>query len=273
MKRRLRMAALVLILCIGLGLIAYPFVSYLINQMLQGSVIQNYKTAVSTLSEEEAAAELEAAQAYNDSLKSNVVLTDPFDSSALQKTTTQYHSLLNMTEDGIMGYVKIPKISVNLPIYHGTGEDVLRLGAGHLEGTSLPIGGEGNHTVLSAHTGLPTARMFDRLTDIEIGDVFYISVLRDTLAYEVDQIMVVTPDDIRELRDDPNEDYATLVTCTPYGVNSHRILVRGYRIPYDPDTGEGYIVWVFPGILICVVFILGFGVRKVRKAKKKKGRE
>lgn len=137
---------------------------------------------------------------------------------------------MNLDGTGIMGYLEIPKISVRLPIYHGTGEDSLQHGVGHLAGTSLPVGGLGTHSVLSAHRGLPSALLFTDLDQVQTGDRFYLSILQDTLVYEVDQVLVVTPDEVSALRADPAEDYVTLVTCTPYGVNSHRLLVRGHRV-------------------------------------------
>jgi len=165
-------------------------------------------------------------------------LTDPFEANADQTSSGAYHSILNIRGDGMMGYIRIPAISVKLPIYHGTGEDILEKGVGHLEQTSFPIGGESTHTVLSAHTGSPAAELFTNLDKLEKGDLFYLEVLGETLAYRVDQIKVVEPTDIDSLMIESSKDYATLVTCTPYGINSHRLLVRGERTEYIEEQDQ-----------------------------------
>ena len=168
------------------------------------------------------------AEAYNELLASGA--------TAAELEALDYDSLLNLAGNGIMGYIEIPAIDVLLPIYHGVGEDSLERGAGHMPSTSLPIGGRGTHTVISAHSGMATARMFTDLEQLEEGDFFYLHVLDGTLSYEVDQILVVKPYQIDALKIDREQDYVTLVTCTPYGVNSHRLLVRGHRI--EPETEE-----------------------------------
>lgn len=271
MKQRLMTILIILLFVTGIGIMSYPFVSNWLNQLSQSKAIENYKTAVSTLDEDMVAEEIKRADNYNKNLISNVILTDPFDESALAETTKEYQSLLNIN-DGIMGYIEISKISVNLAIYHGTSSEVLIKGVGHLEGSSIPVGGMGTHTVVSAHTGLPSARMFDRLTELEIGDVFYIEVLDVTMAYKVDQIKVVEPDNVSDLGIKPDKDYATLITCTPYGVNSHRLLVRGYRIPYSEAINEGYtnIDWTICLIIAVLSVLIRYVVLKHNQREKKK---
>ncbi|HEM4941986.1 TPA: class C sortase, partial [Streptococcus suis] len=181
------------------------------------------------------------------------------DSVALKK----YDSILNITDTGIMGYVEIPKLQTMLPIYHGTDDAVLQVAVGHLAGTSLPIGGQGSHAAISGHRGLPSAKLFSDLDQLAIGDTFMIQVLDNTLTYEIDKIITVTPDDVSPLMIDPNEDFVTLVTCTPYGVNSHRLLVRGHRIENQllarQVVSEGSIVkpiLVSPFIALCLLGLL-----------------
>ncbi|HFR3840464.1 TPA: class C sortase, partial [Streptococcus suis] len=181
------------------------------------------------------------------------------DSVALKK----YDSILNITDTGIMGYVEIPKLQTTLPIYHGTDDAVLQVAVGHLAGTSLPIGGQGSHAAISGHRGLPSAKLFSDLDQLVIGDTFMIQVLDNTLTYEIDKIITVTPDDVSPLMIDPNEDFVTLVTCTPYGVNSHRLLVRGHRIENQllarQVVSEGSIVkpiLVSPFIALCLLGLL-----------------
>lgn len=177
--------------------------------------------------------ELEKAIKYNQVLvNGNIQLKDPFDEDALTENAEEYNSLLNMTEDGVMGFIKIPCIDVSIPIYHGTSENVLLMGAGHLQGTSLPVGGDSTHSVITGHTGLSSAKLFTDLTELENGDIFLLYIMGVNIAYEVDDISVVKPTEMDKLRIEKGKDYCTLVTCTPYGVNSHRLLVRGHRTDY-----------------------------------------
>lgn len=224
----------------GVLLMAYPFASNYLYERQQEEVIYGYQDTVEKLEEAEADETIRKAAAYNDWLREReVVLTDPFDPEAIKAADgPEYSQLLNLYGDGIMGYVEIPEISVFLPIYHGTSEEVLDRGVGHLENTSLPVGGEGTHCVLSAHTGLSDKKLFTDLVLLGEGDSFFIQVLGETLAYQVDNIQVVTPEDTSGLRIVPHKDYVTLVTCTPYGVNSHRLLVRGHRVPYVEEEKE-----------------------------------
>lgn len=220
-----------LIFLIGIGTVAYPYVSNLFYEQSKSEVITAYDEAVKNVSQEEVGEELAKAREYNESLlTADVVLTDPFDPSALDRAGEEpYASLLNVDGDSIMGYVEIPLIDVNLPIYHGTSAEVLETGIGHLESTSLPVGGTGTHAVLTGHTALAGKKLFTDLTELQTGDVFYIHVLGDTLAYQVNQIEIVEPENTSLLLIDRSRDYVTLLTCYPYGINSHRLLVRGER--------------------------------------------
>ena len=225
---------IVLLFLGGAGLVLYPVVSSWYMGRHQGQVVADYDEKAARLSQAQIEEELEKARKYNESLLGNVVLTDPFNAEALEEQNTEYEDLLNIGGDGVMGSIEIPGQDIYLPIYHGTNSASLEKGAGHLQNSSLPVGGgKGTHAVISGHTALPTAEMFNNLSEVEEGGVFYIHVLNQTLAYEVDQIKVVLPEDISDLLIDKNEDYVTLVTCTPYGINSHRLLVRGTRIPYE----------------------------------------
>lgn len=233
MKQKLLFLAVSLLFLIGVGLVLYPVVSDWYIGRHQASVVASYDKEAARLSQEQLETEMARARAYNDSLLGNVVLTDPFDAEGLAEQNTEYDDLLNINGDGVMGSIDIPRVDIYLPIYHTTDAEVLAKGAGHLKNSSLPVGGIGTHAIISGHTALPSAELFNNLSDVEKGDVFYIHVLNETLAYEVDQIKVVLPDNIEDLLIDRNEDYVTLVTCTPYGINSHRLLVRGRRIPYE----------------------------------------
>ncbi|HEM5054567.1 TPA: class C sortase, partial [Streptococcus suis] len=211
------------------------------------------------ISKEEKQKILENVSAYNSTLEKGTIPNLNIDSVALKK----YDSILNITDTGIMGYVEIPKLQTTLPIYHGTDDAVLQVAVGHLAGTSLPIGGQGSHAAISGHRGLPSAKLFSDLDQLVIGDTFMIQVLDNTLTYEIDKIITVTPDDVSPLMIDPNEDFVTLVTCTPYGVNSHRLLVRGHRIENQllarQVVSEGLIVkpiLVSPFIALCLLGLL-----------------
>lgn len=220
--------------------LAYPFVANYLQEQNASAVIDTYEEESKSLKEEEKAQMLSDAQEYNNSLSAGTAqLTDPFkEEEAADTSEERYYSLLNADGSGVMCYVDIPKIDVYLPVYHGTGAEVMEKGAGHLIGSSLPVGGEGTHSIISAHTGLNTAKMFTDLTAMEEGDLFYLHTLGDVLAYQVDQISVVLPTDISKLGTVAGEDYCTLVTCTPYGVNTHRLLVRGTRVDYDPGVAQ-----------------------------------
>ncbi|MDD7282021.1 MAG: class C sortase [Erysipelotrichaceae bacterium] len=216
---------LVLILLMGLSLLLYPSISDYWNSFHQSRSIIEYTQNVSTLDTEEYKKLWNLASDYNSKL---IEKNNEYVLSSDEKK--EYESLLNVSDNGVMGYVEIPKIKCNLPIYHGTDESALQVAIGHLEWTSLPVGGESTHCVLSGHRGLPSAKLFTNLDELEIGDTFMLHVLDETLTYEVDQILIVEPQQTKNLKIVEGEDLCTLVTCTPYGINTHRLLVRGHRI-------------------------------------------
>lgn len=222
----------IIVLLIALSVLLYPTVSNYLYEKNGARVISYYDENAVRLSESEKQAMLEAARQYNRELLGNIELLDPF-SPLKKEVDARYQSLLNTNEAGMMGYIRIPKIDVELPIYHGTEERILQSGVGHFEGTSLPVGGESSHTVLTGHRGLPSKLLFTDLDQMKEGDIFYLKILGETFAYKIDQILTVLPENTKALTIEPGKDYATLVTCTPYAVNTHRLLVRGSRIPYE----------------------------------------
>lgn len=225
-------------LMIGAGILFYPTISSRWNKYRDAMLISDYTRTVNNYSEDQYKDVFVAAKAYNDQHLSNYIM-DAFDESTEDYILTHpYDTLLNPMGDYVMGYIEIPKIDLQLPIYHGVGTEALEKGAGHIEGTSLPIGGPGTHAVLSGHRGLPGRKLFTDLDLIKEGDQFYLQVLNETLAYEVDQILTVLPHESKALDIVPGEDLVTLVTCTPYGVNSHRLLIRGHRIPFKEEAKE-----------------------------------
>ena len=226
MKKALHVWLPGILVLAGLIIAAYPFISNYLYEQRQQDIITSYETQQKT--DTETNEELENVKEYNKSLAAaNVTVTDPFDPEGLSDfSRREYETLLNVNEEGMMGYLEIPVIDVRLGIYHGTGENVLKNGVGHLKNTSLPIGGEGTHAVLSAHAGLPEKKLFTDLELMKEGDIFYIHVFGETLAYETDRITVIEPHNTEDLKIQEGKDYVTLVTCTPYGINSHRLLVR-----------------------------------------------
>jgi len=247
MRRKVPIILILLLFTIGVAILLYPLASEWYNGRAQTTVIENYNHAVIGLNPDEAGAMREAARAYNQGLLGSVVLTDPFDADAAKMESEAYEALLNISGDSVMGTIRIPQISVTLPIYHGTANETLEKGAGHLENTSLPIGGTGTHAVLSAHSGMPAAALFTDLIQLTEGDSFFLDVLDETLAYRVDQVKVVEPEDTSDLWIDTNADHVTLVTCTPYGINSHRLLVRGVRAEYEETLEQEAQVGQTPG--------------------------
>ncbi|WP_083662210.1 class C sortase [Thermophilibacter provencensis] len=238
-----------LALLVGMGCIAYPFVSDALNQAQEKEVVETTIQSVYSTDEATLAAEREKAVTYNQQLlDGRAVVTDPFDPDAERPTDEDYDNVLNLSGDGVMATINIPKIHVELPIYHTTDTDVLEHGIGHLEGTSVPIGGESTHCVLSGHTGLPSMKIFDNLDQLEVGDYFVISVLGEDHAYRVTSVEVVLPDETDSLVIEQGRDLCTLVTCTPYGVNTHRLLVHAERCELpaewldkgDADFPSGY---------------------------------
>ena len=227
MKKTLPIIAVALVFLIGLGILSYPLISSVINNMQSRNDEGVYYQKAEKMGNAKMTAMIKKAKDYNKNLYGKAIITDPFDVDAYNKMNKEYRAILSTDPKGTIGYVRIPKIDVSLPIYHGTDEKTLAQGAGHLENTSIPVGGKGTHSVISAHSAFPGQTFFDYLTELEKGDEFYIKVLNRTLKYKVDQIKVVLPEDTSDLHIDPEKDYVTLLTCTPYSVNTHRLLVRG----------------------------------------------
>lgn len=231
--KRIRVIFCVIIFITGLGIASYPFISNMVAQRHASQVVKDYETNVEEMDEEKIDAMKEAAKKYNEQL-SNVVSVD--DENENNEQGESYVDLLNIGES--LGYITIPKIDVNLPIYNGTSQDVLSKGVGHMEQSSYPLGGESTHCVLTGHRGLPSAVLFTDLDKLEIGDEFYLHVLDEILAYKVNQIKVVEPNESGDLEIIDGKDYCTLVTCTPYAINSHRLLVRGERTEYKGEQDK-----------------------------------
>ena len=276
-KNRITVALLIIVLLAGLSLLLYPFVADYWNSMHQSQAIASYIESVTELDNESYDKMLEEAREYNATLQE-----DPSRFMPDEEDHQIYEQLLDTAGTGIMGYVEIPSIDVSLPIYHGTSEEVLQTAVGHIEGSSLPVGGEGTHCAVSGHRGLPSSKLFTDLDQLSEGDIFTLTVLDETLTYEVDQIRVVEPDDISLLEIEPDKDLCTLVTCTPYGVNSHRLLVRGHRVENQDSiltriTADAMMIdsrFVLPIILLFILLIVLLVVllkkRKRRRAKERK---
>ena len=229
MKRRILLILLaVLLLLLAAGVAAYPLIANYVNTKYQSVVRTNYEKQVEQTNDSEIEAVFAAAKFYNDNLQ-----PVRFNREQVQAASLDYDTLLNLDGSGIMGYIEIPKLRLNLPIYHGTGETVLEEGVGHLVGSSLPVGGDGCHSVLTGHSGVAGNKLFSDIDKLSVGDVFYLRILNQTLAYEVTDINKVLPHETELLAPVAGADLCTLVTCTPYGVNTHRLLVRGSRIPYE----------------------------------------
>ena len=231
-KNRITAILLVAVFLAGLSLLLYPLISNYWNSIHQSQAIATYMDEVSALDDGAYDALWEEAQQYNTSLLENENRFFPD-----EEEQRRYEQLLSIADDGIIGYIEIPSIDVTLPIYHGTSEEVLQVAIGHIEGSSLPVGGASTHCVISGHRGLPSSRLFTDIDQLSEGDIFTLFVLDETLTYEVDQIRIVEPDDISLLEIKEGEDLCTLVTCTPYGVNSHRLLVRGHRVENQEAAG------------------------------------
>lgn len=226
MKKHLSTVALVLVLLTGLSLLLYPTFADLWNSMNQSRAIASYVDSISVMDSISYENVWSAAHEYNETLIGRGI--ERF--SMTDEEREEYESLLDVTDIGVIGYIEIPKLDARMAIYHGTDAAVLQIAIGHIEGSSLPVGGKGTHCVLSGHRGLPSAKLFTDIDQLEEGDTFQLCILDEVLTYQVDQIVTVLPDDTEPLAIDPEQDYCTLVTCTPYGVNSHRLLVRGRRI-------------------------------------------
>ena len=281
MKRTTAIILAVVVFLAALGLTFYPIISNQINAKYASEIQTSYEAVIEDTDNTALLKEKEAAIRYNDSITPGAAEADSYSQEALKAASQDYETLLNVAGDSIMGYVQIPKINVSLPIYHGTGNDSLERGIGHLLGSSLPVGGESTHTILTAHSGMASQKMFSDLTQLKVGDVFYLKVLGETLAYQVDQINTVLPHDTTYLGIEQGEDLCTLVTCTPFGVNTHRLLVRGERIPYEEaevivettqevvaeSTWEqNYLKGIFIGFgAVAVLGIAGFIVWLIRR--------
>lgn len=235
MKKRKTTIIMVLFFFIGLLVLLYPSISNFYNEKHQSKAIVAYEDLLLNYHEEDYKKIINEANVYNNKLKN---LKEPL---TTKNTIKNYNETLNINGDGMMGYLTINKIKVELPIYHGTSEKVLSHAVGHVEGTSLPVGGIGTHSVLSAHRGLPSSKLFTDLDKLEVGDTFTITVLNQIFTYEVDKIVTVKPNDINNLKIEENKDYVTLLTCTPYGINTHRLLVRGKRID-NIEEKKTYVV-------------------------------
>jgi sortase A len=233
MKSKLSTIFLFVMLFVGLSLLLYPTVSDYLNSVHQSTAIADYTKKVANLSKDDYYKMLDEARQYNEEL-----LKKPFRWKMTEQEKAEYERILDISGTGIMGYIEIPSINVSLPIYHGTNEGVLQVAIGHLEGSSLPVGGASTHTVVSGHRGLPSAKLFTDLDKLNQGDKFVIRVLDEVYTYEVDRILIVEPDDISGLAIEDGMDYCTLVTCTPYAVNTHRLLVRGHRVENEKEAKE-----------------------------------
>ena len=263
--------ALILIMIIGALIIAYPSFSDWWNSFHQTRAIASYVDAVANLNKEDYERMFAEAEAYNKTL---IDKSDRYHLSEEEKK--EYEKILDVTGTGIMGYVEIPKIHISYPIYHGTDEAVLQIAIGHIEGSSFPVGGIGTHSAISGHRGLPSARLFTDVDRLIEGDTFMIQILDRTITYEVDQIHTVLPEELDDLKIDPEKDYCTLITCSPYGINSHRLLIRGYRVDnaFDKTRVTADAVQLRPEIVapivavpIVLVLLIGLLIKTGRKKK------
>lgn len=239
-KEKLSFLIFVIMIVLGIAIILYPVISNHLSKINYQEIIDNYDFKVAKQKNSYNEQLVNEARKYNSSLTS-LNITDVFQNQ-IGQSSSEYFSVLNVDNNGMMGYISIPKIDVKIPIYHGTSSDILQKGVGHLEGSSIPIGGENTHTVLSAHRGLPSSRLFTDLDQLKVGDTFYIHILDEVLAYRVNQVLVVEPSDIDFLQIVKGKDYVTLVTCTPYAINTHRLLVRGERIEYSAQEEESIAI-------------------------------
>lgn len=254
----------------ALGLTLYPVISNYVNQKYASEIFTAYQEVIAQTDNTVLLQERGKAIAYNQTLIPRTGSDGSYTQEALQSASGEYNSMLNLAGDGIMGYIEIPKINVHLPIYHGTGDSSLSKGVGHLLGSSLPVGGESTHSILSGHSGMASQTMFTDLEQLGIGDVFYLYVLGDVLAYQVMEINTVLPSDTSLLGIWEGEDCCTLVTCTPYGVNIHRLLITGSRIPYEEaeqitvqmevedSTGSHWMQYYLRGLEIGLAVVAGF---------------
>ncbi|WP_304086523.1 class C sortase [Peptostreptococcus stomatis] len=272
-KRRKKQWPFLVVFILGLLVMSYPLVSRFYYRIESTQQVEYFDDEKKKLTEAEVRKRIELAHAFNKSLN-NVISTDPYVKKRMEAGRQEYARMLEINE--LIGHVEIPKIDTDIPIYAGTVEDVLQKGAGHLEGTSLPVGGSSTHTVITAHSGLPTAKLFTDLSKLRVGDKFFIHNLSQVLAYEVDQIRTVEPSNFSDLLITPHKDYATLLTCTPIMINTHRLLVRGHRVAYKPHEFDSLnkknkkIFWLKTiGFVLLLLLIIRWIYRKIRKKSKK----
>ena len=275
-RKTVTIVAAVILFLLALVMTLYPVISNYVNQKYASEIHTAYQEVIQQTDDAELQKAKELAVAYNNAITPGAAAEESYSRESLLAASVEYDSLLNVTGEGTMGYVAVPKINVNLPIYHGTGNDSLDRGVGHLLGSSLPVGGESTHAILTGHSGMASQKMFTDLEQLNTGDVFYLQILNETLAYQVVEINTVLPYDTSLLGITHGEDYCTLVTCTPYGVNTHRLLVRGSRIPYEEaeeieeesvteepaeSTWETeYVKGIVVGIIVVVALILFIAV-------------
>lgn len=263
---------LTILFLLGLGILLYPTVSNIVNTEFNEKRIASYEKAVEDMSLADYSSYFEKAREYNEKIKRHIKINE-----------NEYENQLNVDNSGIIGYIEIPKIDVKLPIFHGVDSNVLQIGIGHLKETTLPIGGKGTHSALSGHRGLPSAKLFTELDELEIGDTFNIYILDKSLSYQIDNIIVVEPNDASSLGIIPDKDYVTLITCTPYGINTQRLLVRGTRVEYkkndkklvynsEADIIDPNKVALILGVIIWVIlFIIGLVINNKNKKLNIKG--
>ncbi len=289
MKKKMNKFIIAVLFLAGLSLVLYPTVANQWNTYRQRKLIGNYESTMKEMNPKDFKEEWKKAESFNTEISQNNLYGNVFGEENTDLKDTEYWKVLNIAEDGVMGYLTIPKINVKLAIYHGTANDVLQTGIGHLSGTKLPIGGESTHSVLAAHRGLPSARLFTDIDQLEVGDKFYIHVLDEVLAYKVDQILPMVDKDDHEtlekaLTIEEGKDQVTLFTCTPYGVNSHRLLVRGTRVPYNGEEDGAvsvsksmvesiqnyYMLYLILGLAVTILIILFMRFLSKKKENMKK---
>ena len=285
MKRSTIIILAVIFFVAALGLTFYPIISNYVNTLYASEIHTAYEEVIAQTDNSALLEAKELAIAYNETITPGAA-QDTYSQESLKEASVDYESQLNIAGDGIMGYVHVPKIGVHLPIYHGTASDSLERGIGHLLGSSLPIGGADTHSILTAHSGMASQKMFSDLPQLAVGDVFYLNVLDETLAYQVDQINTVLPHDTTYLGIEQDMDICTLVTCTPFGVNTHRLLVRGSRIPYEEaevieevttqeevaSTWEqqyvkGLVVGLAVVMILAIIILAAWCIRRIRHGK------
>ncbi len=290
-KIRISDILFVIVFIVGYLVLNYPAISNIWNQYRQSLLISSYERTVQETDEATLQRLWKAAENYNETLanKGSLAYTDAFSDDEETEEDKEYENLLNLKGDGVMASIEIPKINVYLSIKHGVSDEALSDSVGHMPGSSLPVGGDTAHCLLAAHRGLPSAELFTDLDQVEEGDVFYIHVLGHTLKYEVDQITVVLPEDVSGLTLDQGKDYVTLITCTPYGVNTHRMLVRGVRVPYSEEEEDiqatpmkSLLDWILQekillistaALLLLIIYMITQAVRGKNKKSKKKGKK